>query len=183
MSEDIKECRHEQVKCLCCGRVGTPGQLLLSRKRGPRSPEGVEQSKQAAKKRRSEVTLLEVAEVLIDTKGEGVISYKGHQFSRGGAFAFFAEHVEITLGGAKKYIQTVVLEKGVGKVEGFPRISLQKAVEILVGKVGEGEVVYRGHLFTRKEAAEFMVQGRGINMKNAKEYIHGVLRGRRPSAQ
>lgn len=89
----------------------------------------------------------------------------------------------ITLGGAKKYIQNVLLKKGAGKVEGFPKISLQKAVEMLVDKAGEGEVVYRGRLFTRKKAAAFMAQGRGINMKNAKEYIHGVLRGGHSSAQ
>ena len=43
-------CIHQKVKCLECGKEGSPSQLLASRPRGPRSPEAAEQSRKAASK-------------------------------------------------------------------------------------------------------------------------------------
>jgi len=43
-----KECTHETVKCTCCGKVGTPGQLMASRPR-IRGEAAKEQAREAGK--------------------------------------------------------------------------------------------------------------------------------------
>lgn len=103
-----KECQHERVKCLCCGDEGTPAHFLTSRKR-TRSPEAAEQSRQAARQRRIDVTLQEAAEIVAGQTGEGKVVYKGHTFTR-------AEYLKSSFAGkrgggvfgAKQYIRTTL---------------------------------------------------------------------------
>lgn len=42
-------CGHDTVICKGCGKEGSPAQLMAQRKRGPRSPEAAEQSRQAVR--------------------------------------------------------------------------------------------------------------------------------------
>lgn len=102
-----EKCKRESVRCLCRGEEGTPAHFLTSRKR-TRSPKAAEQSRHAARQRRVDVTLQEAAQILTDQNGRGVVTYKGHVFTRvawkesphsgkrGGIF------------GAKKFIKSVL---------------------------------------------------------------------------
>jgi len=103
-----KKCQHEQVKCLCCGEVGTPAHFLTSRKRGPRSPEAAEQSRRAAKARRVDVTLQEAAEAILDEM-RGVVTYRGVTITRAGYLKSpFAGKRGGGVFGAKQYIRNVL---------------------------------------------------------------------------
>lgn len=109
-----KECKHERVKCLCCGEEGTPGELMLRRKRGPRSEKGAAQSREAAQKRRVEITFAEAAGILASEEGEGTVTYRGHTFTRAdlAASSFAAKKgggkFGVNLSGAKRYIRSVL---------------------------------------------------------------------------
>ena len=106
MSEE--KCQHEKVKCLCCGEIGTPAHFLTSRKRGPRSPEAAEQSRQAAKARRVDVTLQEAAEAILD-ENRGFIAYRGVTITRAGYLeSTFAGKRGGGVFGAKQYIRSML---------------------------------------------------------------------------
>lgn len=104
MSEE--KCQHKTVKCLCCGEEGTPAHFLTSRKR-TRSPEAAEQSRQAAKQRRVDVTLQEAAETILD-ENRGVVAYRGITITRAGYLqSQFAGKRGGGIFGAKSYIRSV----------------------------------------------------------------------------
>ncbi len=108
MSEE--KCQHERVKCLCCGKEGHPAHFLSSGKRRTRSPEAAEQSRQAARQRRVDVTLQEAAETILD-ENRGVVTYRGITITRAGYLrSEFAGKRGGGIFGAKSYIRSVFKE-------------------------------------------------------------------------
>jgi len=126
MSEEIETCKHALVKCLCCGKEGTPAQLLPHPK-GPRSPKAAEQSRQAGKLggwkkgvSRTDTTILQAAGILAKGTDDEHATYRGVVFSRSAAVA--SEYAAqrngasgITVTGATNYIRSVLEAKGMGR--------------------------------------------------------------------
>lgn len=198
-SKEFGECRHKKVKCIICGEEGTLS-LFYDERKGPLSPEEVESRRQRGKrggwkegKRRVDgLTILEAAAILADGPEAARVIYRGVEFAWVDAIAdgYAAKHGDkprLTITGATKYIRDKMEQLGKGqpkeawrnksrKVNG---LDLKTAATLLVDTTKVGNIIYRGHAFSREEAAVFAKE-RGTGMSSltihsATQYIRAML--------